>query len=837
MRFPSATSSFGAQGLAFGRASFYICIPKSLYNMPKSRSCLLLFLLLGLRAAAQYPDDEYYPYAEREERVRTLLSDTTLFYRALQLSDDRYGDWAAFDLPQVAIRRRGEPRDRRRTLLDGVEVSYRHAAVLRLLGGVETRRSGIAPAPERGGDGSVCAWRFGCDEPLQPYRVAVRLAERDYLAGARLSAARAVGRGWHLSAAADLRTGRDRRIEGVFTDAATAAVRVAKAWREGAELSLTAVLPLSVRGLRLSSVEEAFVLTGDRLYNPAWGWQDGKVRNSRVRREWLPAAVGRWTVPLTGATRLEVSAGIEGGIRRYSALGWYDARTPMPDNYRHLPSWTGDGANEEAWRSADARYTQIDWEGMIAANRMAGGAAHYALEDRVTRTTCADGRLWMTTQAGPRLILRYGIEASCDLSRDYKQLRDLLGAEYLPDIDQFLVDDDTYGNRLQNDLRRPGRLATEGDRFGYDYGLATLRAGASVGVEYRTDRLRAAADGSFGSVTVRRRGYFEKELFAGDRSLGPSRKIRFAPYALRAAVGWSFSPRSYLELAARAAAEAPDPASLFVQPLYNNRTIDDPRPRRRYDAELRFRRSGEVLTWELAAFASASFDGVETRRYYDDMAGRYCDATARGIAQSACGAEAAAEVRLGARWQLALTAAGGRYAYIRNPRLTVLSDSDNTAVDSDAECYLGGCRTGGVPHATASLRIVHFAPRGWGFRLSAGYAGWRYVEPAFVRRTARVAMQGSATPEALAGFMRQERLDDAVTLDAALFKSFYFAHSRLTLSCTADNLLGGVFAYDGYESLRVGRSRSGTQTVWYPHATRYTYAYPRSVAVTVGYTF
>ncbi len=805
--------------------------------MLKSRLCLLVLLLAGLRAAAQYPDDEYYPYAGREERVRTLVSDTTLFYRAVQLSDDRYGDWTTFDLPQVAVRRRGEQRRRSRTLLEGVEVSYGHAALLRLLGAGETRRSGIAPAADDGGGGSVRAFRFGDDEPLQPYRVSVRLVGRDYLAGARFSAVRAVGRGWHLSAAADLRAGRDQRIEGVFTDAATAAVRVAKGWRRGAALSLTAILPMSVRGLRLSSVEEAFALTGDRLYNPAWGWQDGKVRNSRVRRAWQPAAVGRWSMPLTQATVLELSAGVRGGIGRYSALGWYDARTPMPDNYRYLPSWTGDRASEEAWRAADARYTQIDWEGMIAANRLAGGPARYALEDRVTRTMRLDGRLWLTSRVGQRLTLGYGIEVSADRSRDYKQLRDLLGAEYLPDIDQFLVDDDTYGNRLQNDLRHPGRLVAEGDRFGYDYGLTTRRAALRFGAEYRSDRLRAAVDGMFGSMTVRRRGYYEKELFAGERSLGPSRKCRFSLYALRGAVGWSFSPRSYLELAARAAAEAPDAAALFVQPLYNNRTVDDPRPGRFYDAELRYRRTGAVATLEIAAFASASFDGMETRRYYDDMAGLYCDVTARGIAQAACGVEVAVEVRLGARWQLALTAAGGSYTYIRNPRLTVLSDRDNTAVDTDAESYLGGCRTGGVPHATASARIVHFAPRGWGFRISAGYAGLRYVEPTLVRRTARVAMQGAPTPEALDAFMRQERLDDAVTVDAALFKSFYFARSRLTLSCMADNLLGGIYAYDGYESMRVGHLRSGAQTVWYPHATRYTYAYPRSVTVSVGYTF
>ena len=47
--------------------------------MSKSLFCLVVFLLSGGTAAAQYPDDEYYPYADREERRELLVTDSTLF--------------------------------------------------------------------------------------------------------------------------------------------------------------------------------------------------------------------------------------------------------------------------------------------------------------------------------------------------------------------------------------------------------------------------------------------------------------------------------------------------------------------------------------------------------------------------------------------------------------------------------------------------------------------------------------------------------------------------------------------------------------------------------------
>ena len=46
---------------------------------------LLCLLSVSLPAAAQYLDDEYYPYAEREERRELLATDSTLFYRAISL--------------------------------------------------------------------------------------------------------------------------------------------------------------------------------------------------------------------------------------------------------------------------------------------------------------------------------------------------------------------------------------------------------------------------------------------------------------------------------------------------------------------------------------------------------------------------------------------------------------------------------------------------------------------------------------------------------------------------------------------------------------------------------
>lgn len=805
---------------------------------------LLVITLCGLLAssparAQRQPDDEYYPYAEREEHHPRLLTDTTLFYRAIQGPTDLYGEYTDFTLPGVALARRGSDYGSERALLGGVDISYRYFSLLRLLGVEERRIAGLQSSPTPfGGAASTTLLRFPAGEPLQPYLVSARFSDRNYRFGSRVAATRRLGHGWLLTAAADFRTGRDLHVEGVFTNAFTAGLRLSRRWDSGDELSLVGIVPVSTRGTRLSSSEEAFRLTGDRLYNPAWGYQQGRVRNSRVRRETLPFVTALWERDLTPSTRLAASAGLEAGKSRYSMLGWYDARTPMPDNYRYLPGYTNDRATEQAWLEGDAHLTQIDWDELILENRMAGGEAVYALEDRVERLWKTTLDLGFTTQSAPHLTLRYGLRLRLDDSRNYKQMRDLLEADHLTDIDQFLIDDDTYGTLLQNDLRHPDREIRRGDRFAYDYSLTTRSAEVYLQADCRSNRFRGEATLLLGSAGVSRRGHYEKELFPGSQSYGRSRVLRFSPYRLKATGGWAFTPRHYVELSLQAAAELPEAEALFYQPLYNNRTLPDPKPRRSYGAEATYRLTGPTVNLQVSLFARLTLDGTQTRRYYDDLSHLYCDMAVTGIGVGSFGTELAADLRLSPRWRLSLAASAGRYRYVRDPQVEVLSDVDNTPVDRGSTSRMGGCRVGGAPELTASAELTWFGRRGWGIHASTGYAGNRYVEPMPLRRTDRLAGQAGITREAFEAFTRQERLPDAFTLDASLFKSFWFARSRLTIALLLRNLTGAADTpYNGYESLRVRSIRSGDATFYAPQATRYSYLPPRSFYLTVSYRF
>ncbi len=804
------------------------------------RSLILLVwavLLCGAAAAQNVDEERYYLYSEREEEVRALPAmDPSLFFEAMRFANDLYASEGRSLLPDITIHRRGEGYEREQSTLFGIETPYRHSATWRLLGLNEEEYGGLHFSEEGfGSTGGVRRFTTTDAEPLEPFRVAARYVERNYRFGAQLTFRKRSRNGSLVALAADYRTGRDAQIEGVFTDAVRVGALYSRTWRGDLRWEVAADLPLSMRGMRSASTEEAFGLTNNDHYNPSWGYQNGKVRNARVRREVMPTVLTAVTLPLWPATRLRLSAGAEIGVRRQSALGWYDARTPLPDNYRKMPSYAGDRATEEVWRSADPRYTQIDWDELFTINRLGGGEAAYALEDRTTQSTNLQLRAAFCSEVG-LWRFDYGLAWQQQSDRSFKTMRDLLGADYLTDIDQYLIDDDSYANRLENNLRAPSRRIGEGDRFGYDYALNDTRSTLWCKAAWRNHQWSAEAALALHNQTLFRRGYYEKELFPEHLSYGRSRTIRLQPYQIKGLVGYTATPRDYTSLILMLGAEAPAVEHLFIQPLYNNRTVNRPQCATSYGAELTHRHRGEAFEWQLTCFATMHLDGTQTMRYFDDLSGSYADLTLAGIGTSSLGIEAAARWRINYHWMVAATASWGAYRYIRDPKLTIVTDTDNQPIDVAATSHAGACRIGGAPEKSATVQLT-YNQRGWNVRLSAGWAADRYVDPDFVRRTDRVARQNGTTPEAFAAFVEQERLSDALSVDLSGSKSFRFAYSQLTLFLSVRNLLGQKMISYGYESARTRRVGSSAEALRLPQDNRYLYGAPRSVLLTVGYRF
>lgn len=810
---------------------------------------LLIAAVSATPLFAQTPEDEprYLSQYFTDELHPRIETDSSVFYRAVQATEDIFAEVADYELSFAAFSRRGERFDRHAALLNGIPLRPEYVTTLDRLQFSRSRYSGMRHSETAlGGTAGFTEYRTDFSEPLGARSVNINFADRGYMFGLRASAAETLRKGWSLAAYLSGRTGRDLHADGVFTNALDAGLKLSKQWNYRCGLTVAALFSPSERGVRRSSTAEAFTLTGDNLYNPSWGYQKGKVRNANVRRTLVPTVAAAFDAEITDNTKLTVTAAVEAGVVKYSSLEWFDALTPIPDNYRYMPSYFDNpdiaAVVADVWRDRNSRYTQIDWDELYEQNRLAGGHSVYAVSDRAERITDLALHAAGITAVGEKITVGYGVRLSYDRRRHYRQMRDLLGGSHIIDIDQYLADDAAYSNMLQNDLRHPDRVIREGDRFGYDYAAVRRYAGADVTFSRRSDRTRLDIAAEIGDMTIFRRGFYEKELFAGSGSYGRSRKIRMAPYTLKAAFGYSFTPRHYLELCAVASGEAPDAEDLFLQTQYNNRTVDNPRLQRSLGAELNYTFLHRTINLRATLFATSLRNGCEVSHYYDDLASEYSDMVVSGIDKLNLGLELAATLYISRNWRASAAFTAGRYVYSSDPRVTLYADTDNRLLCDHAVAHMGGVHTGSAPHIAATAEVTYMN-RGWGIRLGANCAAMRYVEAAPMRRTDRVSRQGSVSEETFRRFVEQERLPDAFTVDAAVWKSFrltrdFRSSQRLVVSVSARNLVGSRdIIYSGYEQVRIRRTRIAGSYLYDPFPTRYLYAYPRTFRLSVTYRF
>ena len=112
------------------------------------------------------------------------------------------------------------------------------------------------------------------------------------------------------------------------------------------------------RGQNAAVTQEVYDLTGSIYYNPYWGYQNGKVRNSRIVKSYDPTVIATFEYNIDEQQKLKVAAGYHYSWYSNSAINFYNAPDPRPDYYRNMPSfmWDNQIANPNNEISASQLY-------------------------------------------------------------------------------------------------------------------------------------------------------------------------------------------------------------------------------------------------------------------------------------------------------------------------------------------------------------------------------------------------------------------------------------------------------------------------------------------------
>jgi len=123
---------------------------------------------------------------------------------------------------------------------------------------------------------------------------------------------------------------------------------------ENARLKLITFGAPTERGQNAAVTQEVYDLTGSINYNPYWGYQNGKVRNSRIVKSYDPTVIAAYEYKIDEQQKIKAAVGYHYSWYSNSALNYFNAPDPRPDYYRNLPSAMWDGQIANPWNETSA---------------------------------------------------------------------------------------------------------------------------------------------------------------------------------------------------------------------------------------------------------------------------------------------------------------------------------------------------------------------------------------------------------------------------------------------------------------------------------------------------
>ena len=586
--------------------------------------------------------------------------------------------------------------------------------------------------------------------------------------------------------------------------------------------------------------QEVYDLTGSINYNPYWGYCNGKVRNSRIVKAYDPTAIVSYEWQIDPMQRLRAAVGYHYSFYSNSALTFYNAPDPRPDYYRNMPSYFYDGQLDangqliskdntawmnplgitddngnlveqtyngnivgrtmdmatyqrltDLWKARDNKATQIDWDGLYAANQAnniadPNGSASYMQERRHNDIEEAIMNINYSNSKFDHLKITAGMDVKYAQGIHYKSVDDLLGANQWIDVDPFAERDIGLTQEgiefvKQNDIFHPNAVKKQGDRFGYNYYMNMVQANVWAQNEWNFNdfdvyyalkiayssmqRNTTMVNGRAWYLAVLNERYMNhylgqdaQDILNGkEKSLYRGYAHNFIDPAFKAGFTYKINGRNRIKLNLIAQTEAPLARDAYVSARVHDAVIptiythDYAKNLAEYFAssqkiaggDLTYEFNYNIVRGRVTAYYTQFWDGSEMNGYYDDQARTFVNQTLTGINRAHRGIEAAAAVKLGTYFTLTGAVNAGDYRYTSNAYsitsaengMPVATKMDGTTIHELVDSvYINGLHVANGPQLTASLKLSFFHSKMWFADITCTYYDRNYLDFAPSRR-------------------------------------------------------------------------------------------------------
>ena len=781
-------------------------------------------------------------------------------------SDDIYYNAANYDFNTMRFRLRGYNSEYQETYMNGL--SFNDLARGRFnysqLGGLnrafrnKSVAIGLAPASYGFGDiGGATNINTLAADYAPGFNGSVAYTNSNYMFRAMAMYSTGLNRhGWALTAGAIGRYAKEGIIDGTFYHSFGLFMAVQKVFNDHHSLNLTAYGAPTERATNSATYQEAYDLADNNLYNPNWGWQNGKKRSSKIVNTFDPTVMLNWIWKKNSTTTLNTAAAVRWVHYSTSALNWYNAADPRPDYYRYLPSYFAD--NQEAfdlytdlWRNNESM-RQINWDRLYQTNYLNNelgpdqnssrrGGSTYILENRHSNQFNFMLGSTLNTRLNDVMTLQGGISMNYTRATYFKTIRDLLGGDYWTDIDQFSERDfPDNTDMLENDLNNTGRRVGKDDKFGYHYDINAIQATAWLQNIITLPKWDINYGLKIGYTQFQRDGKMRNGR-APENSYGKGETHRFDPGALKIGATFKINGRNFIAAHAGYETRAPLFEYAYISPRIKDDAIEGLKPERIISGDISYIWNYRRFRGAVTGFWTEMYDQTERTSFYDDLNSTFMNYVLKGIHKRYKGVEIGMAYKITPSVTLSAAATFARYQY-KNRTTGTRSYENGAQPDTTQVVYLKNFYVGGTPQTAANIGIDWAAPHQWFFNINCSWMDDAYVNLSPVRHEMLPNLwQAYDEPtqaileEKMAELADQEKLNDAFVLNASVGKIIYINRKvSLNINVNVDNITNnrkiqtyayqqGRFDYTNYNASK------------YPN--RYFYAQGIKVFVNVGVRF
>ncbi|MEW7289590.1 carboxypeptidase-like regulatory domain-containing protein [Aquimarina sp. 2304DJ70-9] len=661
-------------------------------------------------------------------------------------------------------------------------------------------------------------------------------------------------KGWAFSLSLSRRYGNEGFIEGTLYDSNSFFVSVEKKLNKKHSLNLTGFYTPNRRGKSTAITEEVYNIKGN-TYNPNWGYQDGKKRNSRERSIEEPVIMLNhyWDITKntslntnialqtgkTGNSRIDTGGGdqILGPNNQQIYVGGGRSVATNPAHPDNLPSSFLADPNPTPLDYQNAFLAQqtliddgqISWDELVQTNqqnRQQGNNATYILYEDRTDDTQLVGNVILNSQISKHVSLNSTINYRRLKSENFAEVKDLLGGTGFLDVDLFALSGNEQtpeeaANRAQSDLQHPNRIVGEGDRYDYNYEIEANTLDGFVQGQFTFNTIDFFLGANVSQISYQRNGLFENGYFPGKESFGKSTPIDFTNYGAKGGATLKINGRNSIGIQGTYFTKAPTIRNAFVNARQNNITVAEILEGNQESEKIQSADVSYVFrSSTIKARATGYYTKIEDATNISFFFTQAISGSDTGFVQEILtdidklyvGGELGIEYQITPTIKLKAAAGFGNFIYNNNPDLTLTSTSEAftnfEGIRNFGKSALEGYHLSGGPQNAAQLGFEYRDPDFWWFGTTTNYFSNGYINISPFARTSNFYQDSDGLPfndydENIAkDLLKQEQFDDYFIVNAIGGKSWRVGSYYVGFFASISNIFNQKYRTGGFEQTR-----------------------------------